>query len=200
MTPDEQSEALVVRLRELEAASALRFEILRRAGKVAGEFLASTWLYSGRNFRFLERTKPKVALQRDPDSLPGIAGTLARCFIVASMEQRLSGEGVYARLQGVRWLAQVTGGGIKPWLALTPAVLNRVIANLQRENSEATVYNRVSALLSFIDFLNGTRTGSKERASTLLGRHISWNPGLKNPIRRSIEIDAAEVDALGKRK
>lgn len=200
MTPVEQGRAFASRLREIREASIRRFEVLRQAGKVAGDFPAATWSYAGRNIRFDERAKKSTAARDAAGPLPGIAGILARCFIVVSIEQQLSSEGVYARLQGVRWLAEVTGGGIRRWLSLTPAVLNRVVSNLRNEHSIATVYNRASAISSFVDFLNGTRAGSDEWTAALLGRHIIWNHGLKNPIRASIEIKTDDVDSLGQRK
>ena len=115
--------------------------------------------------------------------------------MVASIEKQLSAEAAYGRLQSVRWLAQVIGDGIEDWLLLTPAALNRVVDRMRREGGEATVYNRAGMLSTFIDFLNSTRISTDERASSLLGRYIAWNHGLKNPIGRPVMVDDGRTQA-----
>lgn len=193
MTPSERHVGFLTRLKELETSSAARFEILREANVVAGEFWGLVWSYGGRKLRFVVRPQRGIN-QRHLNPLPGVAGVIARCFMVASMEERLSNEGAYSRLQGVRWLALVIGGEVSDWLMLSPAVLNRVISRLNAEHRKAaTVYNRAGALRAFVDYLNATRMGSGEGAASLLGRHICWNHGLKNPIYSSIEVGSAEA-------
>jgi len=184
-------------LREIENSAAARFEVLREANVVAGEFSDLAWSYGGRKLRFVVRSKPGMNSRR-PDPLSGVAAVLARCFMVFSMEARLSNEGAYARLQGVRWLAELVGGEVKGWLSLSPTVLNKVIAKVKAENKVTSVYSRANALSSFVDYLNSTRTGHGEHASSLLGRYISWNHGLKNPVRHIIEVGHAEAVATKK--
>lgn len=198
MTPNEQSLVFLARLGELEKSAAARFEILRQANVVAGDFSALVWTYAGRKLCFAVRPAPGSNPRRQ-DPLLGVAGVLARCFMVSSMEAKLSAEGAYARLQGLRWLAETIGGETKAWVSLSPTVLNRVIAKLKAQHTKAaTVYNRASALTSFVDFLNATRIGSGKHTSSLLGRYISWKSGLKNPIRHTIEVGHAEALASKK--
>lgn len=190
MSENSQSSDFMSRLRELQRTYAKRFEILCAAGKVAGEFPGGAWTYGGRILRFDARAKPGAG-RSVAQPLPGVAGVLARCFMVASIDKELTCEHVYGLLHGVRFVAQVTGGGAETWLALTPHLLNRVTANARRNVAESTGYVRACAVASFVAFLNETRTGIDERASTLLGRYIGWRHRIKNPARPRIDVDAA---------
>jgi integrase len=174
-----------VRLAGLESDARIRFNALRTANRVDGLFEGDVWHCANVALKFCSPSAPHEAIA-------GPLAVLARCFMVVSIESRLSHGAIYGRLQAVRWIYHGLGSDIRKFMAITKADLNRVVSKAKEQRSPATVYNRANGIAMFAQYLDDTRIGHGVEAVSLLGRRLNWKTNLKNPIRRSIEIDSDE--------
>lgn len=172
------------RLEKYGADVEVRFEKLRSSNRVEGKFDDCSWKFAGRNLHFSSARSRVVPIR-------GPLCVVARGFVVESIDLGLRQEAVYGRLHAVRHLFDQIGPDAARFEALTKVEFNAVLAALVRQSRGSTAYNRANALASFSAYVDAIRVGSGPTASSLLGRRVAWRSKMKNPIRRSIEVDTA---------
>lgn len=162
------------------------FKSLSRHGSIEGCFDDAYWKYKGKNLLFTPIGNDSNRAQTK-HQLGKIAGMLARCFVIDSIKKEASGELVVSRLNAFRYLSQRIGLDDSLWSTLTPAILNNTVRDIQACFSTATTYHRASSLKTFANYINRLHININSTQIRFNKSFISWNHGIPNPIRSSID-------------